>query len=147
MSASHLPAEVITYRLNHEKLVYVKPLSDYNEAVQLALKEFPEDLAGVPAHRIRLNVSATMGGEKKHVRISESAWPSTVKRMIRGEVVDVEIAPDGKETPPPPMYLEVPDDSLSSSGYSKSVPGSRASSPTPSDKTLNRSRSWFSRIR
>ncbi|ESK93629.1 hypothetical protein Moror_1527 [Moniliophthora roreri MCA 2997] len=141
-TAPQPPTEIITYRLNDEKLVYVTPLSDYTEAIQLAVKEFPEDLAGIPIHRIRLKVSATMGREKKYVRISESAWPSTVKRMVRGEVVDVEVAPEKGYLPPPPSYLEVPDE-LSSRRESKSMPPSRTSSPTPSDKTVGRSRSWF----
>lgn len=115
------------------------------QAIDVAQKEFPEDLGNVPRHRIIFTIQATMNGTKRAVRISESAWTSTVSRMLRGEVIDIEVV-DDRKTDPPPRYLEVPD-SKEIPEYSRrtrSTPSSRASSPA--GRSERNSKSWFGRF-
>ncbi|KAL0581329.1 hypothetical protein V5O48_000705 [Marasmius crinis-equi] len=134
---------IITYRIG-EKLVYVKPANTFADAVELAISEFPEELDGIPTRRITFSASATLNGEKRAVRISETAWSDATKRMLRGEVLDVMILPesDRKDMDLPPRYLDVPQDGGRLLCSCRSAPGSRAPSPTPSKK-LERPRSWF----
>ncbi|KAG7091036.1 hypothetical protein E1B28_010096 [Marasmius oreades] len=107
---SRTSPEVITYRIG-ERLVYVKPAQTHVAAVQMAFEEFPEELYGISPHRITFTISATLNGEKRAVRISESAWSFSVTRMARGEVLNVVIAPESDRTvdsAPPPQYRENP---------------------------------------
>ncbi|KAF5380532.1 hypothetical protein D9615_004722 [Tricholomella constricta] len=141
-----VPTDIITYRCG-SKLVYVRPADSYEQALDFAQKEFPEELAELPRDRIFFNISAKMNGEHKQVRISESAWVAAVTRLLRGEVIDVCVRPEPRDTKselPPPQYLEVPQRSLRQSSSAPSSPQnrSREPSPTPSDKG---SRSWFGR--
>ncbi|KAK7444259.1 hypothetical protein VKT23_015269 [Stygiomarasmius scandens] len=85
--------EIITYRLD-DSLVYVKPSLNYNEAITLAIKEYPSELGPISRSRITFTIQATMNGTRRTVRISESAWERTVSRMVRGEVVAIEILPE-----------------------------------------------------
>ncbi|KAK7473050.1 hypothetical protein VKT23_001154 [Stygiomarasmius scandens] len=96
--------EIITYRLD-DSLVYVKPLLDYNEAISLAIKEYPNELGPIPRHRITFTIQATMNGNRKTVRVSESAWERTVSRMVRGEVVAIKILPEDTAEAPP-KYIQ-----------------------------------------
>ncbi|KAJ2914401.1 hypothetical protein MD484_g6016, partial [Candolleomyces efflorescens] len=152
-SGPTVPADIVTYRHN-EKLVYVKPAETYELALDMAQKEFAEDLAKIPREKIGFSVTSTFGAEKRHVRISESAWASAIARLLRGEIVDVYIRedPTGKEIPPPtlpPRYLEIPKVTFpgesSSKGKSptsrqpRSTPTSRAGSPSHREHR----RSWF----
>jgi hypothetical protein len=54
-------------------------------------------------------ITAKMNGTRRPVRISESAWPATVARLVRGEIVDIEVAEPRKLAAEAPRYLEVPD--------------------------------------
>ncbi|THU85040.1 hypothetical protein K435DRAFT_806220 [Dendrothele bispora CBS 962.96] len=93
--------DIITYRLDGD-LVYVKPSLDYNEAIALAIKEFPHALAGIPHNRIRFSILAVVksGRERKdrmdrtRVRISESAWAKTLEKMVKCEIVELEVIPE-----------------------------------------------------
>ncbi|GLB37778.1 hypothetical protein LshimejAT787_0408290 [Lyophyllum shimeji] len=140
-----VPTDIITYRLG-SKLVYVRPADNYEQALELAQKEFSEDLAGLSRDRISFNITAKMNGERRHVRISESAWVAAVTRLLRGEVIDIHVRPppgfvDTKE-PPPPQYLEVPQTTLRHSS-TPSSPRSRSRDPSPSPSERGSSRSWF----
>ncbi|KAF5317061.1 hypothetical protein D9611_004036 [Ephemerocybe angulata] len=155
------PADIVTYR-HGNKLVYVKPAENYELALDIAQKEF-EELSHVSRDCIGFAVMSTVGkGERCPIRISESAWPSAVTRLLRGEIIDVYIRLDPRSESkefPPPQYLEVPKVTVSfpekpslskSSGSSKSIgtgtrstPSSRSNSP--SHRTENR-RSWFGSI-
>ncbi|TEB38487.1 hypothetical protein FA13DRAFT_1726164 [Coprinellus micaceus] len=153
-SAPVHPVDIITYR-HKEKLVYVKPADSYEVALDLAQKEF-EELSYQARDRISFSVMSTYGkGERCPIRISESAWPSAVSRLQRGEIIDVDMR-SGSATPPksemelpPPQYLEVPkttypEPSKPSSkkiAGSTSAPSSRGSSPN-----LENRRSWFGSI-
>ncbi|TFK44860.1 hypothetical protein BDQ12DRAFT_673703 [Crucibulum laeve] len=134
-----IPADIITYRYNH-KLVYVRPADNYEQALDFAQKEFPDELENIPRDRITFVIVANMSGERKPVRISESAWPAAVARLLRAEVIDIVVRPDPndiKEKEAPPMYLEVPQ--LDGSGKEKD--SLRHSRSAPSSRTHSRSRS------
>ncbi|KAG6861161.1 hypothetical protein C0995_003170 [Termitomyces sp. Mi166 len=142
-----VPADIITYRLG-SKLVYVRPADDYEQALDYAQKEFPDELAELERSRISFHISAKMNGHSQSVRISASAWPAAVARLLRGEVIDVCVRPplaidsDSKYAAPP-QYLEVPQ-----SHYSVSVPSSplrRSPSPSLSTHSEKTKRSWFGR--
>ncbi|KIK09123.1 hypothetical protein K443DRAFT_671626 [Laccaria amethystina LaAM-08-1] len=148
-----VPADIITYK-HAGKLVYVKPAENYELALDFAQKEFPEELAHVPRERIMFTISVNVQGERRHVRISESAWPGTVGRLLRGEVIDVGLRPDPSAVIPPPQYLEVPSKETAvvqpkpkSVRHSRSTPSSRSHSPAPSNQSdkgsSTRIRSWF----
>jgi len=141
-----VPTDIITYRLG-SKLVYVRPADNYEQALDFAQKEFPEDLADVSRDRISFNITAKMNGEHRHVRISESAWVAAVTRLLRGEVIDIHVRPlrgsvDTKEAPPP-QYLEVPQQTLRHSSSTPSSPRNRSRDASPSPSERGSSRSWW----
>ncbi|KAJ7594641.1 hypothetical protein C8J56DRAFT_444248 [Mycena floridula] len=146
---SPVPADIVTYRFS-DNLVYVKPATDYEATLDVAQKEFPEGLAHVDRDRIIFTIPATVGGTRQKVRISSGAWPSTIVRMLRGEVIDISIT-DSKEEKekeaPPPQYLEVPDTDYNSR-LSRSSPSSRCNSraSSPSGRSEKSSRSWIGKI-
>ncbi|KAI5824106.1 hypothetical protein K523DRAFT_285602 [Schizophyllum commune Tattone D] len=143
MSHSHQrrgPADIITYRYK-ERLVYVTPEKDYQAAVDMAIQEYAEELAGVPRESIYFYTMANMDGQRRAVRIGRSAWPRAMEKLVRGEVVDIAIRPhtrdavyglsgDATASQPPPQYLEVP--GARESGRSRSP------SPTPSERSFFR---------
>lgn len=138
------PADIVTYQYN-SKLVYVKPGVDYQEALDVAQKEFPE-LSHISRDLIEFSVSAHMGGGKQHVRISESAWAATVARLLRGEIIQVDIRSDPtllKDAPP--IYLEVPQETDGTKRHSHSTPSSRSHSRAPSPASVQHRKSWFGR--
>ncbi|KAJ3761401.1 hypothetical protein EV360DRAFT_80256 [Lentinula raphanica] len=164
------PPEVIIYRYN-DKLVYVKPALDYEEAINLALQEFPilRTLTTKEGSREQLAfymINSTQG-RREHICISRSAWKPCVSRMSRGEIVtivvvnmDEEAAQSPSQIEPPPRYLETPDSSMtrqarkSWSAPQSTIRGrsrSRQHSPSGSAKSLDPSstrpkrRSWFQR--
>jgi len=150
-STPTVPPEVITYRLG-EKLVYVKPATNYEQGLDVAQKEFSEELSEVSRDRISFNISAPVNGERRPVRVSESAWPAAVARLLRGEVIDIQVRPlprsaDTKEHPP--QYLEIPD-TFNSSRLSQSSPPSPHShsrEPSPSRRSEKGSSiSWFRKL-
>ncbi|KAG7449631.1 uncharacterized protein BT62DRAFT_597588 [Guyanagaster necrorhizus] len=148
-TCSPAPADIITYRFR-TNLVYVKPELDYEVALDVAQKEFAQ-LVEVDRHRIVFTTQATVAGIRTSVRISASAWASTVSRMLRGEVIDVEIA-EAKKEDEPPQYLEVPEAKEDYARCYRSAPSSRSnsrtrqSSPTPSLNSGEKSRrTWFTR--
>lgn len=145
-STPTVPPEVITYRLA-DKLVYVRPADNYEQALDFAQKEFAEELSEVSRDRISFNISAPVNGERRSVRISESAWPAAVARLLRGEVIDIHVRPlPAKDQPP--QYLEVPLDSASR--MSRSSPPSRThareSSPSCGGEKSSSPRSWFGKF-
>ncbi|KAK0486013.1 hypothetical protein IW261DRAFT_1559445 [Armillaria novae-zelandiae] len=147
-TSSPTPADIVTYRFRGN-LVYVKPELDYEVALNVAQKEFVE-LYGVDRHQIVFTTQATVAGTRTSVRISASAWPSTVSRMLRGEVIDVDVVEDKKQDEPP-QYLEVPDSKERDYTWSRSAPTSRSnsrtrqSSPPTSLNDGEKRRSWFSK--
>jgi len=97
-------------------------------------------------------ISVNVQGERRHVRISESAWPGTVGRLLRGEVIDVGVRPDPSAAIAPPQYLEVPSKEPAVTQqkpvrHSRSTPSSRSHSPVSSNQSdkggSTRVRSWF----
>ncbi|KAF9012473.1 hypothetical protein BDQ17DRAFT_704566 [Cyathus striatus] len=142
-SIQPVPTDIITYRFA-EKLVYVRPADNYEQALDVAQKEFPEELGDIPRDRITFNIVANINGGRKHVRISDSAWIATVARLLRGEIIELHIRPDTSEKDAPPLYLEVPvinDGEDKPLQNSRAAPSSRASlrtrqsSPAPSPKS------------
>jgi hypothetical protein len=166
-AATPQPAAIITYR-HGENLVYVKPVQDYEvtppisptrfsidrvtptiqEALNIAQKEFPEKLSHVSRDRIIFMITATMNGTRRPVRISDSAWPAIVTRLVRGEIVGIEVAEPRKlSAEAPPRYLEVPDaKDATDSRLSRSSPSSRSNSRQSSPvgrRKRSISRTWF----
>ncbi|KAF8222654.1 hypothetical protein L208DRAFT_1321397 [Tricholoma matsutake] len=143
-STPTVPPEVITYRLG-DKLVYVKPAAHYEASLDFAQKEFAEELSEVSRNRISFNISAPVNGERRSVRISESAWPAAVARLLRGEVINIQVRPLPLKDQPP-QYLEVPDrDSRLSRSSPPSRTHSREASPSCGSEKGS-SRSWFGRF-
>jgi len=145
-SAPTVPADIITYRLG-DKLVYVRPADSYEQALDFAQKEFSDELSQVSRDRISFTIVATMNGERRAVRISESAWVAAVARLLRGEVIDIQVRPppqsaDSKDQPP--QYLEVPQLPRM---YRSTPPSPNSSrSPSPSSRSdRGSSRPWFGR--
>ncbi|KIK60950.1 hypothetical protein GYMLUDRAFT_43496 [Collybiopsis luxurians FD-317 M1] len=163
------PPEIITYRLG-DKLVYVTPPLDYEEAIDLAIQEFPSLKAytekGESRDRIAFYTVTTMSQGTRHsVCISKSAWKPCVSRMLRGDVVNIVVLPPSNTNSstttneaelPPPQYLEVPDLSGQPASHrkSRSIPPSshsgasgRHKSPSGSTRSSGSSkrRSWFNR--
>ncbi|KAF5356641.1 hypothetical protein D9757_012856 [Collybiopsis confluens] len=126
------PPEIITYRLG-DKLIYVKPVTDYGQAIDLAIQEFPILRAytenGDGRDRIAFYTVTEGRGTKHSVCISKSAWEPCVSRMLRGDVVNIVVTPSSSSSSstsssspssssvsfkanetdfPPPSYLEVP---------------------------------------
>ncbi|KAJ4471610.1 hypothetical protein J3R30DRAFT_1099182 [Lentinula aciculospora] len=162
------PPEVIIYQYG-DRLVYVKPAMEYEEAIDLALQEFPilksfEAIKESRAH-IAFYTMNTMHGRRENICISKSAWRPCVSRMLRGEIVNIVVVDPNKEAAasspqvePPPQYLEVPEVSAarqtrksrstpphSNRGVSCSRPHSPAGSAKSSDSSSTRRRSWFRR--
>jgi len=102
--------DVITYRLG-TKLVFVGLADNYQQALDLAQREFPEELRHIPRNRISLGIQATLAGVRRSVRISESAWAPTAARLLRGQVVDVQVRPAASldHKAQLPKYSEVPE--------------------------------------
>lgn len=101
------PPDLITYRLG-SKYVYVAPAPNYEDALDIARKEFPEELRHVQRNHITFNVSLrTSRGDDRTVRISESAWAPAMARLLRGDIIDVGVyTPPSDKIEPPPRYLD-----------------------------------------
>ncbi|KAF8891745.1 hypothetical protein BD779DRAFT_1468676 [Infundibulicybe gibba] len=144
-----VPPDMITYRLGN-KLVFVKPADDYEAALDIAQKEFPEDLSQISRDRISFYILATMEGQKRAIRVSESAWPAASAGLRRTEIIDILVRPNVKEAPP--QYLEVPQSKEGSLPLSSekifphSAPSSQAGSRAPSPSGRASPRSWFGKF-
>ncbi|TRM69178.1 hypothetical protein BD626DRAFT_473205 [Schizophyllum amplum] len=125
-------ADIITYRFN-DRLVYVSPEKNYQTAVDVALQEYADELAGIARERIAFYTMASMDGQRREVRIGQSAWPRAMDKLARGEVVDIVVKAD--PSAPPPQYLEVPG--------AKAASGARSRSPSPSPSERSMFRRFF----
>jgi len=138
-----VPADIITYRLD-VKLVYVRPADDYQQALDYAQKEFPDELASIPRDHISFHIDAKMNGVTLSVRISESAWVATVARLLRGEIINIVVRQplclDTKEMPPP-RYRQVSQSSRHHNSSALSSHRMKGLSPSPPEKGS----SWFGR--
>jgi len=78
-----------------------------------------------------------MNGTKKTVRISESAWESIVSRLLRGEVIDIQVEPliEKEKYEDPPKYSEAQDQHISSQDV--------ATSESNGSRCFGR---WFNRL-
>ncbi|KAJ6497747.1 hypothetical protein C8R45DRAFT_984097 [Mycena sanguinolenta] len=142
--------DYITYRYAN-RLVYVRPATTYEIALDMAQKEFAE-LADVPRERISFNTIATLNRQgPRVVRISESAWFAAVARQLCGGVVDIIVLADPNC---PPTYLAAPADMTQEEidilRKTRSTPPTPARSrqPSPSarsNKSAKRS-SWLPRL-
>ncbi|KAJ7714939.1 hypothetical protein B0H14DRAFT_3522858 [Mycena olivaceomarginata] len=124
--------DYITYRYAN-RLVYVRPATTYEIALDIAQKEFVE-LTDIPRDRISFNTVATLNRqEPRVVRISESAWFAAVARQLCGGVIDIIVVPDPNS--PPNTRASAP-----------STPArSRQSSPS-ANSTKSVKRSWLPRL-
>ncbi|KAG6920165.1 hypothetical protein DXG01_004932 [Tephrocybe rancida] len=137
-----IPTDIIIYKMG-DKFVYMRPADDYEQALDYAQKEFPDELRGVTRDRIELYTIGKVDGQRQLVRISADAWTPTAARLMRGEIVFISIKPlpsttkDGEVAPP--QYLEIPP-----LHFTSSTPPSPKRTPSPLP-TARRSRSWFGR--
>lgn len=119
----------------------------FQQALDFAQKEFPE-LSHISRDHIEFTILASMGGERRMVRISESAWPAAVARLLRAEIIDINVRQDDSKEPPP-LYLAVPQ--LTEGVHRKSLsapssPRSHSRSSSPSGRSeKGSSRHWFSK--
>jgi hypothetical protein len=103
----------------------------------VAKKEFPDELGHILRERIGFTVAIkTSRGDQRTVRISESAWAPAVARLLRGDVIDIEV--QGSKEEPPPHYLDVP----SSKASLRSRSPSRSPSPKSEKGGSSRLRLW-----
>ncbi|KAJ7874841.1 hypothetical protein B0H14DRAFT_3437625 [Mycena olivaceomarginata] len=132
--------DYITYRYAN-RLVYVRPATTYEIALDIAQKEFVE-LTDIPRDPHL---------EPRVVRISESAWFAAVARQLCGGVIDIIVVPDPNS---PPTYLAVPADMMKEEidilrktrASAPSTPArSRQSSPS-ANSTKSVKRSWLPRL-
>lgn len=116
----------------------------------MAQKEFPDKLANVARDRIYFTIQASMNGARRTVRVSESAWTSTVSRMLRGEVLDIQLQDEKPSADAPPQYLDVPKlqdaEERKSRSAPSSPPSSRRSSPSGARRERSISRWGFGRF-
>lgn len=120
----------------------------------MAQKEFSEELGNVDRARIRFFIIASIhrGTEERIVRISEGAWQSAVARLLRGEIIDLELRPDpnapkGEDKNGTPLLLEVPGKEAIDPARRRSFSGNpavkpRKNSPTPSSRSAT-NKKWF----
>jgi len=83
-------ADVITYRVAKD-MVYVPLAQTYLEALQLALKVFPQ-LSGIDSDQICLTLLVTLRGQSSPVRISPMSWNEMRKQLVQYEILDVTVA-------------------------------------------------------
>ncbi|KIL68816.1 hypothetical protein M378DRAFT_30131, partial [Amanita muscaria Koide BX008] len=83
----------ITYQYR-DKLVFVTPASDYEQALDIAQKEFPK-LVKFPRDRIIFNVFVLNreSNSRQSIRISPEAWTATIDNASPGQVVSIDILP------------------------------------------------------
>ncbi|GLB39875.1 hypothetical protein LshimejAT787_0703850 [Lyophyllum shimeji] len=137
-----VPKDTIAYHL-HSKFVYVKPAGTYEQAIEVAQQEFPDELGDIPCDRISLSLHTKLDSGVHDVRISESAWPAIVGSPHRSpsglKVIDIHVKPL------PPRRQSTPD-----SDHTPSPPRSkrlrRSPSPYPFLDTTSTSQSWFSKL-
>ncbi|KAJ8586425.1 hypothetical protein M405DRAFT_695724, partial [Rhizopogon salebrosus TDB-379] len=114
--------DIITYRLNN-KMMYVPPAQNYDQAVIFARSAFERDLNGVDNSRISFWLNVLANGKQTSVSIVPAAWPSVVSRLARSEIIDVHIHPAIEVSPPP--------SSLSSSSSEVTEREQHPTSPPP----------------
>lgn len=100
---SPAPADVITYRLNN-RMTYVPPAENFDQAVTFARSAFEGDLAGIDISRISFSLNVLANGKMSSVGVSRGAWSATMSRLARYEIVDVHVQPERKVYRPPPSH-------------------------------------------
>jgi len=109
------PNDLVTFQYD-QSCVFVKPSENYQDAIDIAQKEFYE-LANISRDRIGFAVIDN-NNERRQIRISESAWSAVIGKLHQGSIVHVIVRPDPDAKAPPPQYLEIPAASTSSEGHS-----------------------------
>ncbi|EIN06713.1 hypothetical protein PUNSTDRAFT_145227 [Punctularia strigosozonata HHB-11173 SS5] len=97
--------DILTYRYQ-EQMVYVKPASQYDQAVADAVMAFPE-LSGLDRDRISFSLTVFVQNTTKTVTISPNAWPAVIATLSRFEILDVNVRRAIKDEPP--VYAESAD--------------------------------------
>jgi len=92
---SHNRPDVVTYRLG-EKMVYVPPAKNYEQALDFAQREFAEDLRLIRRERISFSVLVNTGKNpsRRSVRIGAMAWPAVVCSLKCYEIIEVQVQPE-----------------------------------------------------
>lgn len=133
-----VPKDTIAYHLD-SKFVYVKPPGTYEQAIEVAQQEFPEELGNISGDRISLSLHTRLNCGAHDVRISGSAWAAVVGSPYcypsGCKVIDVHVKP-----PPLTEVVSTPE-RLPSPSRSK-----WHRSPSPYPYLENESRSWFARV-
>jgi len=87
----------ITYQYQ-DKLVFVAPAASYEDALDVAQKEFPK-LAKVPRERITFHVLVlnSESNSQQSIRISPDAWSGTIDKAAPGQVVKIDVLQPSKK--------------------------------------------------
>ncbi|KAJ8586424.1 hypothetical protein M405DRAFT_743643, partial [Rhizopogon salebrosus TDB-379] len=87
------PADIITYRLN-DKMMYVPPAENFDQAVTFARSAFDNELTGVHNSRISFSLNVLTNGKQTSMGISSVAWAVVVSRLEPYEIIDVHVQPE-----------------------------------------------------
>ncbi|KAF8161243.1 hypothetical protein B0H34DRAFT_372245 [Crassisporium funariophilum] len=114
-------ANILVFQFG-DRWVAVKPVANFEEAIDIARKEFRE-LANVARDRLEFNVEAASydPASQRLVRISEGAWAEFTRHLPRYSIIRISVHQDEDTILAPPKYHEVPASSSSNgkSGSSK----------------------------
>ncbi|KAF8897082.1 hypothetical protein CPB84DRAFT_1781521 [Gymnopilus junonius] len=137
-----LPGDLIIFQYE-QSCVFVKPAESYQDAIDVARKEFDE-LVHIPPDRLAFTLEENSSG-KRSIRISEGAWSTITSKLPQGSVVNILIRPDLDMRVPPPQYLDVPNScSLSKSKSGKEIERTPSRGSTRSTKSSSgRSFPWI----
>ncbi|KAG1865910.1 hypothetical protein DFJ58DRAFT_154717 [Suillus subalutaceus] len=100
---SSSPTDVITYRFNN-KMMYVPPAENFDQAVTFARSAFESDLTGIDKSQISFSLNVLANGKQSSVGISSVAWSRMMSHLARYEIIDIHVQPEIKVSGPPPSY-------------------------------------------
>lgn len=83
---------VLTYSLDN-KMVYVTPAEDYEQALDFAYSVFPTELHSIPRSRVYFSVNIVVRGSPRTSRISPMAWSAVIMTLKQYEIVLVSVLP------------------------------------------------------
>ncbi|KAH9485038.1 hypothetical protein JR316_0001944 [Psilocybe cubensis] len=141
VASSSIPTDLITFQLD-QTCVLVKPTQHYQDALDIAQKEFFYELSNVPRERLAFSIIENGNGDRRKLRISEGAWSTLVSKLPQGSIIHITIRPDPEAKAPPPQYLEVPNGPQTTLGLRHSRSDSGISSHPHSTKN-NGMFSWL----
>jgi len=119
-------------------MVYVTPAEDYEQALDYAYSEFPEELNGVSRDRVRFSIKVLVDGKVRSSRIGRMAWKNVLATLTRYELINIDLQSDE-----PPQYASDEKDITRLQPSLDCRAGSR--SPSPSGKKGG-ARGWMEKF-